>query len=87
MLFENFYEQLLLKVFMINTPCDCVYHGDFYLSCMCNTESSPHPHPLSPTTTIKVTCDWLGDGFDLRGFCYWNLTQTGNLNIDMWPAQ
>jgi hypothetical protein len=33
---------------------------------------------------VKLASDWLGVGLELRNFCYWTLTKTGNQRIDKW---
>ncbi len=54
----------------------------FIFSCVCATQKAPpHPYlpqPPPPTATVKLASDWLGVGLELRSFCYWTSTQTGN---------
>ncbi len=44
----------------------------------------PLPSPSPTTANVKLASDWLGVGLELRSFCYWTPTQTGNLRIDKW---
>ncbi len=52
----------------------------FLFSCVCATQKAPQPlPPPTPTTaTVKLASHWLGVGLELRSFCYWTSTQTGN---------
>ncbi len=86
-LLANFYEQYSSnKVFMPKTRCDWVCLGNFslFLSVQHRKLPPPLPPPTPTTATVKLASDWLGGGLELRSFCYWTSTKTGNQKIDKW---
>jgi hypothetical protein len=82
---------LFLQTFMNNlvrTKSSCLKRNAikctaaiFLFPCVCATQTaplSPLPPPTPTTATVKLASDWLGVGLELRSFCYWTSTKTGN---------